>query len=99
MISAGWACEDEIVQLLLANTFFKDGVPSEDLNKSLAVKVLQIPVYMPLIFLKETYIEMQFKKERSFERSEIVFDMKKLQAVAHMHYSLVRMCQHVSVSN
>jgi hypothetical protein len=28
IISAGWACEDEIVQLLLQNTFFQSGVGS-----------------------------------------------------------------------
>ncbi|KAI9334954.1 Sec8 exocyst complex component-specific domain-containing protein [Obelidium mucronatum] len=74
IISAGWACEDEVVQLLLKNTYFLPGIPNAAINKVLAES--------------ETYAEMNFKKERSFDRRELIFDSRKLQAVAHMHYSI-----------
>ncbi|KAI8614367.1 Sec8 exocyst complex component-specific domain-containing protein [Chytriomyces sp. MP71] len=74
IISAGWACEDDIVQLLLKNTYFTPGTPNLDTNKALAES--------------ETYVEMKFKKERSFDRREILFDNRILQAIAHMHYSI-----------
>ncbi|KAJ3108836.1 hypothetical protein HDU97_010108 [Phlyctochytrium planicorne] len=74
VISAGWACEDEIVKLLLQNTFFLNGTPDLDVNHSLSQK--------------ETYIEMKLKRERSFHRNELIFEIRKLKALAHMHYSL-----------
>ncbi|KAJ3231212.1 hypothetical protein HDU78_007836, partial [Chytriomyces hyalinus] len=36
IISAGWACEDDIVQLLLKNTYFTPGIPNLAVNKALA---------------------------------------------------------------
>ncbi|KAJ3293376.1 hypothetical protein HDU79_000412 [Rhizoclosmatium sp. JEL0117] len=74
IISAGWACEDEVVQLLLKNTYFLPGIPNLEVNKTLAES--------------ETCAEMQFKKERSFSRRELIFDSRTLQAIAHMHYSI-----------
>ncbi|KAJ3411659.1 hypothetical protein HDV05_001868 [Chytridiales sp. JEL 0842] len=74
IISAGWACEDEIVQLLLQNTYFQNGVIDVHLNYTLAQK--------------ETYVEMALKKERSFHRNELIFEQRKLLAVANMHFSL-----------
>ncbi|KAJ3012377.1 UNVERIFIED_CONTAM: hypothetical protein HDU68_001241 [Siphonaria sp. JEL0065] len=74
IISAGWACEDEVVQLLLKNTYFLPGIPNPIVNKVLAES--------------ETFAEMNFKKERSFDRRELIFDSRTLQAVAHMHYSI-----------
>ncbi|KAI9362487.1 hypothetical protein DFJ73DRAFT_756768 [Zopfochytrium polystomum] len=60
-ISAGWACEDEIVQLLLQNTLLLSG---------------------------ETYVEMHLKKERSFHRMELIFEPRKLQTIAQMHFTM-----------
>ncbi|KAJ3075448.1 hypothetical protein HDU98_008066 [Podochytrium sp. JEL0797] len=74
IISAGWACEDEVVQLLLKNTYFLPGVPNLAVNKALAES--------------ETLAEMNFKKERSFDKRELLFDVRTLQAIAHMHYSM-----------
>ncbi|KAJ3252851.1 hypothetical protein HDU77_004892 [Chytriomyces hyalinus] len=74
IISAGWACEDDIVQLLLKNTYFTPGIPNLAVNKALAES--------------ETFVEMKFKKERSFDHREILFDTRTLQAIAHMHYSI-----------
>ncbi|KAJ3334079.1 hypothetical protein HDU76_011603 [Blyttiomyces sp. JEL0837] len=74
IISAGWACEDEIVQLLLQNTYLQGGVPDFEFNRSLAEK--------------ETYVEMRLKKERSFYRNELIFEPRKLLSIAQMHYSL-----------
>ncbi|KAJ3120619.1 hypothetical protein HK100_012724 [Physocladia obscura] len=79
IISAGWACEDEIVQLLLKNTYFMPGVPNLEINKALAESGY---------LFQETYVEMSFKRERSFSRGELVFDLRKLQDLAHMHHSM-----------
>ncbi|KAJ3201082.1 hypothetical protein HDU82_008374 [Entophlyctis luteolus] len=35
VLSAGWACEEEIVQLLLKNTYFLPGTPDAEVNKAL----------------------------------------------------------------
>ncbi|KAI8850248.1 hypothetical protein BC829DRAFT_389576 [Chytridium lagenaria] len=66
ILSAGWACEDEIVQLLLQNTFFLNGTPDLEVNQALSQK--------------ETYIEMKLKKERSFHRNELIFEPRKLKS-------------------
>lgn len=34
-------------------------------------------------------MEMRMKKERSFHRSELVFDQRKLGELANLHYSMV----------
>jgi hypothetical protein len=38
--------------------------------------------------VEETTLEMRLKSERSFHRSELIFDYKKLASLASMHYSL-----------
>lgn len=40
--------------------------------------------------LKETEMEMDLKGDRSFQRNELVFDTRKLEALANLHYSIVR---------
>ncbi|KAJ3350234.1 hypothetical protein HDU83_009804 [Entophlyctis luteolus] len=74
VLSAGWACEEEIVQLLLKNTYFLPGTPDAEVNKAL----LEC----------ETYAEIKYKKGRSFSRGEMIFDLRTLRQIAHMHHSL-----------
>ncbi|KAJ3283609.1 hypothetical protein HK104_010298, partial [Borealophlyctis nickersoniae] len=74
IVSAVWAQEGEIRKLLVQNTFYREGKINWEFNQGLSQK--------------ETHVEMKLKKERSFHRSELIFDVRKLQALANLHHSI-----------
>ncbi|TPX38723.1 hypothetical protein SeMB42_g06582 [Synchytrium endobioticum] len=74
VISCVWAHDPEILKLMTQNTFFD---AEKDVNME----------YNKQISERETFLEMKLKQERSFHRGEMVFDYKKLQELATLHYT------------
>ncbi|KAJ3052048.1 hypothetical protein HK097_006960 [Rhizophlyctis rosea] len=75
VVSSVWIQEREIANVLGKNTLYRvDVEPNLEVNQNLSQR--------------ETVYEMKLKKERSFHRSELIFDMRKLQALANLHHSL-----------
>ncbi|KND01717.1 uncharacterized protein SPPG_03510 [Spizellomyces punctatus DAOM BR117] len=76
IVSASWVREPEVVEILSQHTLFRsDGMEIES------------PVDQTLS-QKETFLEMKLKKERSFHRSELIMELRTLQAIASLHHSI-----------
>ncbi|KXS11677.1 hypothetical protein M427DRAFT_426557 [Gonapodya prolifera JEL478] len=75
ILSAVWAQDTGLVEILSQNSNFLNTEEDDAAaNESLSER--------------ELTLEMKLKKERSIHRSELVFDHKKLWAVANLHYSM-----------
>lgn len=75
IVSAFWVFFEDITRLLSQNTLLFDNMEYK-------------PEVNDFLSVEETTLEMRMKSERSFHRSELVFDYKKLASLASMHYSL-----------
>ncbi|TPX72632.1 hypothetical protein SpCBS45565_g00189 [Spizellomyces sp. 'palustris'] len=76
IVSASWVREPEVVEILSQHTLFRsDGMEIDS------------PVDQTLS-QKETFLEMKLKKERSFHRSELIMELRTLQAIASLHHSI-----------
>ncbi|TPX37027.1 hypothetical protein SmJEL517_g00823 [Synchytrium microbalum] len=74
IISCVWAHDPDLLKLVVQNTFF-------DTQRDVDLEVNRH------LSERETYVEMRLKNERSFHRGEMVFDYKKLQGLATLHYT------------
>ena len=95
-ISANWVTHEDISRLLSQNTwlfelvrFFAIHFALEDgIKRVCATQEAKLDVN-EYLSQEETAIEMELKSERSFHRSELIFDHKKIAALAALHYSSV----------
>ncbi|KAJ3335656.1 hypothetical protein HDU93_004770 [Gonapodya sp. JEL0774] len=75
ILSAVWAEDQGLVEILSRNTnFLNQDDDDTSLNETLSEQELNL--------------EMKLKKERSIHRSELIFDHKRLWAVANLHFSM-----------
>ncbi|KAI8894398.1 Sec8 exocyst complex component-specific domain-containing protein [Globomyces pollinis-pini] len=74
VLSVQWAMDPEISDVISDITHFSAKKINYDVNR--------------IMYEKETLVELKKKGERSFHRSELLLDPKKMQSLAHLLYSL-----------
>lgn len=75
IVSAVWVENGELSDILFENPWLHSkGTASTDNTE---------------LNKQETEVEMDLKEDRSFKKEELVFDTRKLEALANLHYSIV----------
>ncbi|KAI9101019.1 Sec8 exocyst complex component-specific domain-containing protein [Phlyctochytrium arcticum] len=75
IVSASWVREGGLLELLTQYPLFRYEIGQD---KDHSYQLTQ----------KETYLEMTLKKDRSFHRSELIMELRNLQAIASLHHSV-----------
>ncbi|KAJ8325200.1 hypothetical protein BDV3_007243 [Batrachochytrium dendrobatidis] len=76
-ISFAWTKNEKLTELMAENLFLTDAFDTPaQMNRNQAA------------WQKETDLEMKLKGERSFHRSELIFESRRLQGLAQLHYSM-----------
>ncbi|KAI9204105.1 Sec8 exocyst complex component-specific domain-containing protein [Polychytrium aggregatum] len=73
ILTANWAQHEDLVHILIQNTYFLKGPVNKDVNEKLGQM--------------EIILEQQLKSERSLYQPELIFDLRKIQSIAHLHHS------------
>ncbi|KAH9245148.1 hypothetical protein BASA81_017370 [Batrachochytrium salamandrivorans] len=76
-IAYTWAKNENVLELMSQNSLLSD---IRDSDSQLEMNQLACQ--------KETILEMKLKGERSFHRSELIFEPRRLQGLAYLHYSM-----------
>lgn len=81
IVSSQWAKDKEIQNLLKQNTYLDSEIVNYEFNQVLCQK--------------ESILEMKKKGDRSFHRSELLFEPRKLQFMANIYYGMMWLCDQI----
>ncbi|KAI8925799.1 Sec8 exocyst complex component-specific domain-containing protein [Entophlyctis helioformis] len=87
-IAHTWAKNEEIIAILSQNTLLSKKSSGPDAAKHTENN--------SQLSQKETVLEMKLKGERSFHRSELIFEPRRMQSLANLHYSLEWLASKIS---
>ncbi len=93
IISAQWANEMDVMNLFSKSPYLADDVSFSFIN---SLKLVLDEATIKELNDREIQLEMRLKKERSFHRSELIFDPRKLGELANLHYSMEWFVGHIS---